>query len=111
LATDSRSVKSAADDALAPDAPYEQVVERLEKVVSNLERSDLPLEESVLAFREGMDLLKRAEEKLRASEKKVEELLENGKTIPLIPDRSSGEPVKPASPRKSVPPAEDDIPF
>ena len=97
-------------EALADDAPYERLVERLEQVVGRLERADLPLEESVHAFKEGMDLLKRAEEKLRAAEKKVEELLENGKTVPLTADRGMGEPPAPAT-RKLAPAADDDIPF
>jgi exodeoxyribonuclease VII small subunit len=92
------------------EAPYEVLVERLEAVVARLESADLPLEESVQAFKEGMDLLKRAEEKLRAAEKKVEELLDNGKTVPLSPERTPVE-AQSGQPRRLAPAVDDDIPF
>lgn len=108
MATESRQPKPS--DGISPEAPYETLVQQLEKVVARLEKADLPLEESVMAFKEGMELLKRAEEKLRAAEKKVEELLDNGKAVPLVADRGLEEAPAPAV-RRPVPAADDDIPF
>lgn len=61
------------------DAPFEQVMERLETVVERLEGGDLSLEESLAVFEEGVRLARQGASRLDAAEHRVEELLSEGK--------------------------------
>ena len=68
---------------LEADAPFEQVVERLEEIVGELEAGDQPLEASLLAFEEGVALARRAQQSLDAMEQRIDVLTRDGELQPL----------------------------
>jgi exodeoxyribonuclease VII small subunit len=65
------------------EARYEEIVQRLTKVVERLEGGGLSLEESIAAFEEGIQLARAGAQKLEEAEKKVEQLLDDGRTVPF----------------------------
>jgi len=69
---------------LDADAPFEQVVERLDEIVGELEAGDLPLETSLQAFEEGVALARRAQQCLDAMEQRIEVLTRDGELTPLV---------------------------
>jgi exodeoxyribonuclease VII small subunit len=73
-------------DAVADDAPFEKIVERLESIVEALEKGDLPLERSLAVFEEGVRLSRLGGKRLDDAEAKIEELLSAEETAEL-PDR------------------------
>lgn len=75
------------------EAPFEEVMERLQTVVEQLEEGDLPLEQSLAIFEEGVRLSRAGAKRLDEAERRVEELLAAGdelKTTPLE-DNEAGE--------------------
>lgn len=69
----------------ADDAPFEQVMERLQTVVEQLEEGDLPLEESLAMFEEGVRLSRAGAKRLDEAERRVEELLAAGDELQTSP--------------------------
>jgi len=67
------------------DAPFEQVMERLQSVVEQLEQGDLPLEESLAMFEEGVRLSRAGAKRLDGAERRVEELLAAGDELQTSP--------------------------
>jgi exodeoxyribonuclease VII small subunit len=65
------------------EARYEEIVQRLTKVVERLEGGGLSLEESIAAFEEGIQLARAGAQKLEEAERKVEQLLDDGRTVPF----------------------------
>ena len=70
---------------LAEDAPFEDVMERLQAVVEQLEEGDLPLEESLAMFEEGVRLSRAGAKRLDEAERRVEELLAAGDELHTSP--------------------------
>lgn len=60
------------------EAPFEEVMDRLQTVVEQLEEGDLPLEQSLAIFEEGVRLSRVGAKRLDEAERKVEELLAAG---------------------------------
>lgn len=69
----------------AEEAPFEEVMERLQKVVEQLEEGDLPLEQSLAMFEEGVRLSRAGAKRLDEAERKVEELLAAGDELQTSP--------------------------
>lgn len=69
----------------ADDAPFEEVLERLQTVVEQLEEGDLPLEESLAMFEEGVRLSRAGAKRLDEAERRVEELLAAGDELQTSP--------------------------
>jgi exodeoxyribonuclease VII small subunit len=64
---------------------FEQLLERLEGVVDALEQGDAPLEEALSTFERGVLLSRLGAQRLDEAEQRVELLLRNGRTRPLVP--------------------------
>ena len=60
---------------MAPQASFEDCLQRVQAVVEQLEGGDLSLEESLELFTEGIGLVRQCQEKLAEAEQKVELLL------------------------------------
>jgi len=69
----------------AEDAPFEDVMERLQAVVERLEEGDLPLEQSLAMFEEGVRLSRAGAKRLDEAERRVEELLVAGDELHKSP--------------------------
>ena len=67
------------------DAPFEEVMDRLQSVVEQLEEGDLPLEESLAMFEEGVRLSRAGAKRLDEAERRVEELLAAGDELQTSP--------------------------
>lgn len=63
---------------------FEELLAKLEEVVAGLERGDLSLEESLKAYEDGTALVRRAQARLDGMDKRLEELLADGTTAPLV---------------------------
>jgi exodeoxyribonuclease VII small subunit len=71
--------------AVSPEgADFDETLRELQAIVERLENAELPLEESVKAFERGMELSRRGEAILDAAERRVELLLRDGRTEPLV---------------------------
>ena len=77
--------KTKGRDVPAEDAPFEDVMERLQAVVEQLEEGDLPLEESLAMFEEGVRLSRAGARRLDEGERRVEELLAAGDELQTGP--------------------------
>lgn len=62
---------------------FEQILDALEEAVKELEGEGLPLEAALAKFEEGIALAREGAERLGAAERRVEELLEDGRVVPL----------------------------
>ncbi|MFH1810769.1 MAG: exodeoxyribonuclease VII small subunit [Pseudomonadota bacterium] len=71
---------------LAADAPFEQVLERLERLVDQLEDGSLPLEASLQAFEQGVALARQAQTSLDAMERRIEVLSQDG-SLQALPEK------------------------
>ena len=71
--------------SLREEAPFEDVMERLQAVVEQLEAGDLPLEESLAMFEEGVRLSRAGAKRLDEAERRVEELLAAGDELQTSP--------------------------
>ncbi len=67
------------------EAPFEDVMERLQAVVEQLEEGDLPLEKSLAIFEEGVRLSRAGAKRLDEAERRVEELLAAGDELQTSP--------------------------
>jgi exodeoxyribonuclease VII small subunit len=67
------------------EAPFEDVMERLQTVVEQLEEGDLPLEQSLAMFEEGVRLSRAGAKRLDEAERRVEELLVAGDELQTSP--------------------------
>lgn len=67
------------------EAPFEEVMERLQTVVEQLEKGDLPLEQSLAIFEEGVRLSRAGATRLDEAERRVEELLSVGDELQTSP--------------------------
>lgn len=77
--------KSKGRPGSADEAPFEEVMERLQAVVEQLEEGDLPLEESLAMFEEGVRLSRAGAKRLDEAERRVEELLAAGDELQTSP--------------------------
>jgi len=77
--------KSKGRGAPADEAPFEEVMERLQTVVQQLEEGDLPLEASLAMFEEGVRLSRAGAKRLDEAERRVEELLAAGDELQTSP--------------------------
>lgn len=77
--------KSKGRAASADEAPFEEVMERLQAVVEQLEEGDLPLEASLAMFEEGVRLSRAGAKRLDEAERRVEELLAAGDELQTSP--------------------------
>lgn len=77
------SVSSSAD--VSAEAPFEEILLRLQEVVSRLEQGDLPLEESLKMFEEGIRLSRLGSRRLDEAERRVEVLLTSGESVHTRP--------------------------
>ena len=75
--------EASASSSPKEEARYEEIVQRLTKVVERLEGGGLSLEESIAAFEEGIQLARAGAQKLEEAERKVEQLLDDGRTVPF----------------------------
>jgi len=73
----------------AEEAPFEDVMERLQTVVEQLEEGDLPLEQSLAMFEEGVRLSRAGAKRLDEAERRVEELLAAGDELQTSPIEES----------------------
>ena len=64
---------------------FEALLKRIEEIAGTLERGEMGLEASLALFEEGMKLSKQGTSRLDLAEKKLEVLLQNGDTEPLVP--------------------------
>jgi exodeoxyribonuclease VII small subunit len=73
----------------AEEAPFEEVMDRLQTVVDQLEEGDLPLEQSLAMFEEGVRLSRAGAKRLDEAERRVEELLAAGDELQTSPLEAS----------------------
>lgn len=72
--------------ATAPS--FEEALENLERVVVRLEKGELSLEQSLTAYEEGVRLVNAARERLDGMQSRLEQLLHDGKTAPLMKSKA-----------------------
>ena len=68
---------------------FDAVLGELQTVVDQLEKGETPLEESLAIFERGIALARKGQEILDAAERKVDVLLQDGSTVPLVPKSES----------------------
>lgn len=73
-------------------APFESLMQNLEKVVARLETGKLSLEDSFKAYEQGVGLVRQAQSTLKSMEGKIEKLMEDGKTEKMDVEVSGGNP-------------------
>jgi exodeoxyribonuclease VII small subunit len=69
------------------EAPFEEILDRLQQVVSRLEQGDLPLEQSLAIFEEGVRLSRLGQRQLDDAEARVETLLADDGSVATKPLR------------------------
>ena len=69
-------------------ARFDTILRELQAVVERLEGADLALEDSLQAFERGMELSRQGQAILDAAEQRVEILLRDGRTEPLVPEKN-----------------------
>lgn len=69
--------------AAETESSFETIVSRLEQIAGRLEGDDTSLEDALALFEEGMCLSKTGSQRLDAAERRLEQLLEDGRTVPL----------------------------
>ena len=78
----SHDAAGAAADAASPT--FEQIVARLETIAGRLESDDIQLEAALALFEEGVGLSRRGTQQLDAAERRLEVLLDNERSGPLV---------------------------
>src|SRR6266481_2913979 len=68
----------------APEANFEQAMQRLEKIVEEMESGELPLEELIVRYEEGMKLVKVCQERLASAEERIEIITRNSAGKPVV---------------------------
>ena len=71
-------------NTVATAPTFEEALENLERVVVRLEKGELSLEQSLTAYEEGVRLVNAARERLDGMQSRLEQLLHDGKTAPLM---------------------------
>ena len=69
--------KSAGQNNLAKNPPFEDALKKLEGIVEAMESDDLPLETLLAKYEEGSKLVKICQEKLAEAELKIQQLEKN----------------------------------
>ena len=90
----------------APEANFEQAMQRLEKIVEEMESGELPLEELILRYEEGMKLAKVCQERLASAEQRIEIITRNSAGKPIV---RKIEPAAPAQPETQGEPKNVDV--
>ncbi len=68
----------------APQANFEQAMQRLEEIVEQMESGDLPLEDLIVRYEEGMKLVKVCQERLVSAEERIEMITRNSTGKPVV---------------------------
>jgi exodeoxyribonuclease VII small subunit len=90
----------------APEANFEQAMQRLEKIVEEMESGELPLEELIVRYEEGMKLVKVCQERLASAEQRIEIITRNSAGKPVV---RKFEPAAPAQPETQGEPKNVDV--
>ncbi len=87
---DSKKAREPVKDGVKDEVPsFEAALQNLELVVVRLEKGELSLEESLTAYEDGVRLVHAARSRLDGMQSRLEQLLHDGKTAPLVPSSSS----------------------
>ncbi len=68
----------------APEANFEQAMQRLEEIVEQMESGELPLEDLIVRYEEGMKLVKVCQERLASAEQRIEIITRNSTGKPVV---------------------------
>lgn len=68
----------------APEANFEQAMQRLEEIVEKMESGELPLEDLIVRYEEGMKLVKVCQERLASAEQRIEIITRNSAGKPVV---------------------------
>jgi exodeoxyribonuclease VII small subunit len=68
----------------APEANFEQAMQRLETIVEEMESGELPLEDLIVRYEEGMKLVKICQERLASAEQRIEIITRNSAGKPVV---------------------------
>ena len=90
----------------APEANFEQAMQRLEKIVEEMESGELPLEELIVRYEEGMKLVKVCQERLASAEQRIEIITRNSAGKPVV---KKFEPAAAAQPETQGEPKNVDV--
>ena len=90
----------------APEANFEQAMQRLEKIVEEMESGELPLEELIVRYEEGMKLVKVCQERLASAEQRIEIITCNSAGKPVV---KKFEPAAAAQPETQGEPKNVDV--
>jgi exodeoxyribonuclease VII small subunit len=90
----------------APEANFEEAMQRLEKIVEEMESGELPLEELIVRYEEGMKLVKICQERLATAEQRIEIITRNSAGKPVV---KKFEPPAAAQPEPQGEPKDVDV--
>ncbi len=68
----------------APEANFEQAMQRLEEIVEQMESGELPLEYLIVRYEECMKLVKVCQERLASAEQRIEIITRNSAGKPVV---------------------------
>lgn len=68
----------------APEANFEQALQRLEAIVEKMESGELPLEDLIVRYEEGMKLVKVCQDRLASAEQRIEIITRNSAGKPVV---------------------------
>ena len=90
----------------APEANFEQAMQRLEEIVEKMESGELPLEDLIVRYEEGMKLVKVCQERLASAEQRIEIITRNSAGKPVV---KKFEPAAAAQPETQGEPKNVDV--
>jgi exodeoxyribonuclease VII small subunit len=90
----------------APEANFEQAMQRLEEIVEQMESGELPLEDLIVRYEEGMKLVKVCQERLASAEQRIEIITRNSAGKPVV---KKFEPATAAQPETQGEPKNVDV--
>jgi exodeoxyribonuclease VII small subunit len=90
----------------APEANFEQAMQRLEEIVEEMESGKLPLEDLIVRYEEGMKLVKVCQERLASAEQRIEIITSNSAGKPVV---KKFEPAAAAQPETQGEPKNVDV--
>ena len=90
----------------APEANFEQAMQRLEGIVEEMESGKLPLEDLIVRYEEGMKLVKVCQERLASAEQRIEIITRNSAGKPVV---KKFEPAAAAQPETQGEPKNVDV--
>jgi len=90
----------------APEANFEQAMQRLEEIVERMESGELPLEDLIVRYEEGMKLVKVCQERLASAEQRIEIITRNSAGKPVV---KKFEPAAAAQPETQGEPKNVDV--